>query len=95
MTKFSMGQRVVVKPDNFCGKIHEGYYGHIVEIHEPDPAKNTFRNKGQPSMPVGPKYHQYKRYDELANDLGEECYIYMHDSTCCEQEFKEKRERRW
>jgi hypothetical protein len=28
--------------------------------------------------------HTYRLTEVMNNDLGEECYVYMHDSTCCE-----------
>jgi hypothetical protein len=33
--------------------------------------------------------HTYRLTEVMNNDLGEECYVYMHDSNCCEDMYKD------
>lgn len=40
--KYSVGQRVIVKPENLCKTLHVGYFGHIVTAEEPDPTRNRY-----------------------------------------------------
>jgi len=41
--KFSIGQRVIVKPENTSGVLNVGYYGHVSRMEVPDPGRNVLK----------------------------------------------------
>jgi hypothetical protein len=67
LNKFTMGQRVMVKPENLCGTIHVGYYGHVVRIEVPNEALNRYKQ---------PLYHVY-----LCGRSGQESCWWMLSET--------------